>query len=224
MLASGAVGAPMRHALPAELWKWDATDLAAGVRSRHISCREATASALDRLAAVNPSVNAVVDAMIDEALTAADVADRAVKAGHALKSLHGVPITVKINVDLKGHATTNGVIARQSQIAPEDSPPVRALRESGAIIIGRTNTPTLSARWFTENPLHGRTYNPWSREADTGTTHHGERPAAEDPCRDVQRQCGFLASPRCRSGVAIGRPQSRGRRLHCRGGRIAPFC
>lgn len=61
--------------------------------------------------------------------------------------LHGVPITIKVNVDVKGDATTNGVPANRDKVASEDSPVVANLRKAGAIILGRTNTPEFSFRW-----------------------------------------------------------------------------
>ena len=152
-----------------ELWRWSAVDIAHGVRTRLISAREATESCFARLQAVNPTINAVVDVLEDEALFAADAADRAVKDGHALGPLHGVPITVKINTDYAGRATTNGVEAFKDFIAPEDSATVAHLRSAGAVIVGRTNVPAFSTRFFTDNALHGRTFNPW----DAGRTPGG---------------------------------------------------
>jgi Amidase len=82
---------------------------------------------------------------------------RSVEEQRAHGPLHGVPVTIKLNVDVKGEATTNGVVANRNLIAPEDSAVVANLRKAGAINLGRTDTPSFSHRWFTENPLHGRT-------------------------------------------------------------------
>jgi amidase len=84
-----------------------------------------------------------------------------------------VPVTVKINVDFAGRATTNGVVAYKDVIAPADAPVVANWRKAGAIIIGRTNTPAFSWRWFTDNDLHGRTHNPWSRDFTPGGSSGG---------------------------------------------------
>jgi amidase len=67
-----------------------------------------------------------------------------------------------------GHAITNGVVAFKDHRATDHSPVVANLRRAGAVIIGRTNTPAFSVRWFTENDQHGRTYNPWSRAHTPG--------------------------------------------------------
>jgi len=143
-----------------ELWEFDATSLARLVRLGQASAREATESCLARLRAVNPTLNAVVETFDDEALGAADAADAAQARGDAPGPLHGVPVTVKVNTDQKGHATTNGVVAFRDVIATEDAPVVANLRHAGAIIIGRTNTPAFSMRIYSENALHGRTLNP----------------------------------------------------------------
>ena len=146
--------------MASELWQYDATDLARLIRLGRASAREATLSCLARLRAVNPALNAVVMTFDDEALAAADTADAARARGEVLGPLHGVPVTIKVNTDQKGHATTNGVVAFRDVIAAEDAPVVANLRGAGAIIIGRTNTPAFSMRIFSENALHGRTRNP----------------------------------------------------------------
>ena len=84
-----------------------------------------------------------------------------------------MPVTVKINIDYAGRATTNGVVAFKDNIAKEDSAPVANFRKAGAIIFGRTNTPAFSHRAFTDNDLHGRTLNPWYSEADAGRLQWG---------------------------------------------------
>jgi amidase len=139
--------------LPAELWKWDAVDLAQAIRSGTVSSRDVVASCLQRLDAVNPKINAVVVRLGEQALTDASAADAAVARGDELGPMHGVPVTIKVNVDQKGQATSNGVVAFKDVIATEDSPVVANLKSAGAIIIGRTNTPAFSASWFTDNDL-----------------------------------------------------------------------
>lgn len=103
-------------------------------------------SCLLRLEQVNPRVNAVVDLLADEALIAADRADDTVTDGETVGPLHGVPVTIKINVDYAGRATTNGVAAFKDRIAKVDSPPVANWRKAGAIVIGRTNVPPFRDR------------------------------------------------------------------------------
>jgi amidase len=156
-----------------ELWRWPAGDLAHAIRTRRISSREAVQACLARTHAVNSRLNAIVQLLEAEALAAADAADRAVARGDALAPLHGVPVTTKVNVDQTGLPTTNGVVAFRDLIARDDSPVVANLRQAGAVIFGRTNTPAFSFRWFTDNDLHGRTLNPWSKDHTPGGSSGG---------------------------------------------------
>ena len=113
-----------------ELWAWGAVELAQAIRTRKVSSREAVEAALKRLDAVNPKINAVVESRRDEALTQADAADKAIARGEATGALHGVPVTIKVNIDQKGYATTNGVVAFKDVIAKEDSPVVANWRKA----------------------------------------------------------------------------------------------
>ncbi|WP_179403517.1 amidase family protein [Burkholderia guangdongensis] len=152
-----------------ELWRLSATDMAARVARRDVSSTELVRSCLLRLDEVNPRINAIVDVLADSALEAAAAADAAIARREPVGPLHGVPVTVKVNVDMAGLATTNGVVAFKDLVAREDSPVVANLRKAGAIVIGRSNAPAFSYRWFTDNDLYGRTLNPW----DAGLTPGG---------------------------------------------------
>ncbi len=143
-----------------ELWRLTATDLAARIRRRESSAREAAASALARLEAVNPRINAVIAHDPAEVLAAAEAVDAALARGEDPGPLAGVPVTVKVNADQEGWPTTNGLRLQEALVASQDSPVVANLRRAGAVILGRTNTPAFSLRWFTRNALHGATRNP----------------------------------------------------------------
>lgn len=143
-----------------DLWRLSATDLAALIRSRKVSAREAAAASLKRLDAVNPAINAVVDHRPDEVMAQADSIDAALARGLDAGPLAGVPVTVKVNIDQKSFATTNGVKLQRDLIAQSNSPVVDNLVKAGAVILGRTNAPAFSYRWFTTNLLHGDTKNP----------------------------------------------------------------
>ena len=84
-----------------------------------------------------------------------------------------MPVTIKINIDQKGHATSNGIKAFEHLIATSDAPIIRNLQAEGAIIIGRTNTPEFSFRADTDNPLYGRTFNPWGKHISAGGSSGG---------------------------------------------------
>jgi amidase len=143
-----------------DLWRLTATDLAARIRRREASAREATAAALARLDAVNPRINAVIAHDPAEALAAADAVDAALARGEDPGPLAGVPVTVKVNADQEGWPTTNGLRLQEKLVATHDNPVVANLKRAGAVILGRTNTPAFSLRWFTRNALHGATRNP----------------------------------------------------------------
>jgi amidase len=157
----------------AELWSLSAGALAAMVARRETSAREVAESALSRLAAANPVLNAVVDLFPEETLAEADRVDAAIAAGAAPGPLAGVPVTVKVNVDQAGRATTNGLRVQADRIAAQDSPVVANLRRAGAVILGRTNTPAFSIRWFTRNSLHGATRNPHDARLTPGGSSGG---------------------------------------------------
>src|SRR5262245_11398405 len=132
-----------------------------------------TEAPLARLAHVNPAINAVVTEFPDEALRAAQLIDDQIAHKQPVGALSGVPVTVKTNVDQAGHATTNGVRLQRDLKAETDNPVVANLRKAGAVIIGRTNTPAFSLRWFTRNSLHGHTRNPWSASITPGGSSGG---------------------------------------------------
>jgi|GEM_PF-1969618 len=106
----------------AQLWQLQATELAGLVRSREISAREAVQAALDRLNDVNDTINAVVDHRPADALIAADVIDARLRDGEEVGALAGVPVTVKINVDQAGYATTEGVTLQRDLVAKGRAP------------------------------------------------------------------------------------------------------
>lgn len=150
----------MSHIDSPEIWRLSAARVATLVRQRKLSALEAAQSALARLDAVNPRLNAIVDHRPDEVLARARTIDAALARGEDPGPLAGVPVTVKINIDQKGFATSNGVHLQKDWIAASNSPVVDNLLKAGAVIVGRTNTPAFSYRWFTDNRLHGRTVNP----------------------------------------------------------------
>jgi amidase len=150
-----------------------AVDLTEAIRRRSLSAREATQSVLDRIDAVNPRINALVKVFHAQALAAADQADAALASGQPVGPLHGVPVTVKINVDLMGEPTTDGLVPFKDNLASSDSPVVANLRRAGAIVVGRSNAPAMSLRWFTDNDLHGRTLNPFDAARTPGGSSGG---------------------------------------------------
>ena len=147
------------------------------IRGGEVSSREVVQAHLDRAEAVNRHVNAIVRLLPERALAAADEADRVVADGTAVGPLHGVPFTVKENIDMAGTPTTQGVPALAEAIAPVDAPPVERLRAAGAIPFGRTNLPDFALRVHTDSALYGLTRNPWNPGRSSGGSSGGEAAA-----------------------------------------------
>jgi amidase len=160
-----------------ELWQLGALEIAEKIRTRDVSSREVLEAQLARVDAVNPRLNAIVRRLDDEALAAADAADAAVVAGDPLGPFHGVPITVKENIDLAGAPTTQGLVALADAVASVDAPTVQRMREAGAIPFARTNMPDLGLRVHTHSSLHGLTRNPHHPGRTAGGSSGGEAAA-----------------------------------------------
>ncbi|MCZ6445779.1 MAG: amidase [Planctomycetota bacterium] len=157
-----------------DLWRWSAAKLANALREKSVSSREIVQAHLERIDAVNGAVNALTVVFTDDALAAADAADASIASRDAVGPLHGVPITVKENIDVSGSATTHGVLSLKNSIPEQDAPIVRHLKNAGAIVIGRTNMPDFGMRWHTDNDLHGATLNPWDSSRTPGGSSGGE--------------------------------------------------
>jgi amidase len=160
-----------------DLWRMSATDLAKAIRSRQISSQEVIEAHLRRIEAVNPSINAVTVVLGEQALEAAKAADRAVAAGGDLPPFHGVPFTIKGNIDLVGTPTTQGLKALSGAYPRLDAPAVERLKAAGAIPIGRTNLAAFAVRWHCESELWGATVNPWDRSRTPGASSGGDAAA-----------------------------------------------
>ncbi|MFI9766462.1 amidase [Streptomyces sp. NPDC052415] len=152
----------MTHATAdAPLWDRSAAELAAGIRAKSFSATEVAEAFLARIEATNPALNALVDVRPEEALAQAAAADAAVAAGGDLPPLLGVPVSTKINTSQRGYASSHGVPAWAGAVAQQDAVCIAALRQAGATLMGRSNSPAFAVRWFTANDLHGKTLNPW---------------------------------------------------------------
>src|SRR5262245_7071016 len=192
-----------------DYWKLSAVELAGGIRRHDFTCAEVVTSVLERIRARNPALNAITVDCGEDALAEAERADAAIRRGEVLGELHGVPVTIKENVDQEGKATTNGIPAFADLIAPADAPVVANLRRAGAIIVGRTNVPELSMRVTTDNPLRGRTHNPWHAEASPGGSSGGAGAAAAagfGPIHHGNDIGGSLRIPSFACGVTTVKP------------------
>ena len=157
----------------------DITGLPAARLIRHIangdiSAVEAVEAHIDRIERVNPQLNAMVLRRYNAAREEARFADEQRSRGERTGALHGLPVTIKESLDLKGAPSTFGVTSRASSLATADEPHVARFRNEGAIVLGKTNVAQLLFYYESDNPLHGRTNNPWRLDRTPGGSSGGE--------------------------------------------------
>jgi aspartyl-tRNA(Asn)/glutamyl-tRNA(Gln) amidotransferase subunit A len=155
----------------------EATTLAALIRTRQLSSREVVQAHLDRTAAVNPKINAVVTLMGEAALQAADTADKAVANGAQLGPLHGVPFSIKDALDTAGVLTQRGSKLFVGNIPDQDATAVARFKAAGGIPLMKTNIPEFSTWTETDNLVTGRSNNPWNLDRTPGGSSGGESAA-----------------------------------------------
>ncbi|HUY42232.1 MAG TPA: amidase [Acidimicrobiales bacterium] len=199
--------------MSSELWRESASSLAAKIASGEVTSRSVVESFLGRIEAVNPQVNGVVEVRPDEVLAEADRADERQRSGEALGSLHGVPFTVKTNIDVAGYATTEGAAALKDFMASEDAASVERMRAGGGVMLARTNMPDFGLRINTESSLYGPAHNPWRRGVTTGGSSGGEAASIASGMSVIglgNDIGGSLRNPAYCCGIASIKP-SRGR-------------
>jgi len=151
-----------------------ATALARAIRAKEVSSEEAVDAYLQRIEEVNPKLNAVVQLTADAARTQARKADAALTRGHIKGPLHGVPVTIKDNIETAGVICTGGTKGRASFVPTQDATVVARMRTAGAIILGKTNMPELGLAFETDNLVYGRTNNPYDLSRTPGGSSGGE--------------------------------------------------
>lgn len=194
-----------------QLWQLSARDLAAAIRERKATSREVVTDHLERIDAVNGQLNAVVRLLDEEALAAADAADAAVASGAELGPLHGVPFSVKENIDVAGTPTTQGVAALADAVAHTDAPTTARMRAAGAIPFARTNMPDFGLRVHTDSQLHGLTRNPWNPHVTAGGSSGGEASAIASGMSPIglgNDVGGSLRNPAHCCGIASLKPST----------------
>jgi amidase len=175
LLPDGLRAAPAAPA-PDRLPRLDfatALEAAEAIRQRRVSSVELTRLALERIDRFNPALNAVVNVLRDEALAAARAADEALARGTARGPFHGVPIILKESLEIRGVRATVGLEALRTHVPEEDADAVARLRAAGAIILGNTNVPVMLADWQSDNPIYGRSNNPWDLSRTPGGSSGG---------------------------------------------------
>src|SRR5437764_12648577 len=154
-----------------------AVQMSEQIRHRKISPVELVEAHLRKIKNLNPVLNAFVQVDAEGAFRPAREAEVAVRRGAKLGALHGVPVSIKISIEVAGFRCEAGTKLRQGTVASQDAPLVSRLRDAGAIILGTTNTPELLMAWETDNLLYGRTNNPWDLTRTPGGSRGGEAAA-----------------------------------------------
>src|SRR5256714_13614099 len=181
-----------------------ATTLARLIRQKKVSPVEVLGAILDRIDKLNPRLNAFVTLTAEQARREARAAERALTKRSAKRGpLHGVPFSVKDLVITKGVRTTFGTPLYRDNVPTEDAPSVERLKAAGAIMLGKTNTPTLGWVGVTDNLIFGVTRNPWSLGHTPGGSSGGAGAAvaagrAPPPPRTPPRRAARQAPPRRR--------------------------
>jgi len=152
---------------------WSACRIAREIRAGNLSSRDIVEACLERIEQVNPKINAVVQLVGERARNEADELDRQTARGQFKGPLHGVPITIKDSLDTEGIISTGGTMGRKGFIPSQDAPVVARLRDAGAVLLGKTNTPELTFSGETNNLIYGRTNNPYDLERSPGGSSGG---------------------------------------------------
>jgi amidase len=147
--------------------------LADAIAKKRLSSEEVVRACLDRIDAVNPKLNAVVQLDRAGALARARELDAALARGDRAGPLHGVPMTIKDSLDTAGMISTGGTMGRKAFVPARDATVVERLRRAGAILLGKTNTPELTLSFETTNLIYGRTSNPYDAARTSGGSSGG---------------------------------------------------
>jgi amidase len=186
-----------------------ANDQVAAVRAKQVSARELLELHLDRIAEVNPRVNAVVSLDAERAREAAAEADQRQARGEDLGPLHGLPWAFKDTHAVGGWRTTYGSALRADHVPDEDEEVVARIRRAGAVVLGRTNVPEFASGSHTFNGIFGTTCNPYDLGRSAGGSSGGAAAALASgmvPLADGSDMGGSLRNPASFCNVVGLRP------------------
>ena len=194
-----------------EITSASAKTIARTIRDGQVAALEVVQAHLDRIAEVNPSLNAVVCLCTERALDEAREADAALSRGDDIGPLHGVPMTLKDSLDTEGVVSTGGTTGRRDFIPERDATLVARLRKAGAILLGKTNTPEITWSGETDNDVYGRTNNPFDLERSPGGSSGGAAAiisACGSPFDIGSDTGGSIRAPAHVTGIAGIKPNS----------------
>ena len=200
-------------------YRVSAAGLAAAYAREEVSPVEVLESCLDRLASVNPVLNAVIAQDSAEARFAATGSAARWRAGAPLSPLDGVPFTVKDNIVTAGLPTTWGSPLYRDHRSAVDELPVARMAEAGAVLIGKTNIPELASQGYTDNALFGATANPWNPALTPGGSSGGAVAAVASGIGPIALGTdggGSIRRPASHTGV-VGLKPTPGRIPRCDG-------
>ena len=149
-------------AISEEVLFWSTVRQARAIKDGEFKSRALLELMIKQIELVNPKINAVIGLDLDGARAAADAADAKVAAGEEIGVLHGIPITVKDALQTKGLRSTGGAVELHNNIPDSDAPVVKAMKDAGAIVFGKTNLPRWSGDIQAFNEMFGTTSNPWN--------------------------------------------------------------
>ena len=156
-----------------DFWKINGYEISDLLNKKEVSATEICNNLIEHIEKINPKINAIVVETFEDAKKQAKIIDKKIKEGENIGTLAGVPTTIKVNTDQIGYPSTNGLRIQKDLIAKKDSPVVKNLRNSDALMLGKTNTPAFSIHWFTRNSLHGHTLNPHNKNITPGGSSGG---------------------------------------------------
>jgi len=193
-----------------ELTIKSATELVALMSAREVSPVEVVEAHLRAIERLNPSVNAIVT-IADDVRERVLAAEKALMAGKEKLPLHGLPITIKDTIDTAGLRTTSGSRIRSQNVPSNDAAAVARLKAAGAIVLGKTNVPEMAIPYETDNPLFGRTSNPYDLDYTAGGSSGGEAAAIAaglSPAGIGSDLSGSIRVPASFCGIAALKPTS----------------
>src|SRR5580658_5211674 len=157
---------------PASLLEMSASEAVASMQQGSVTAEEYALALLDQCER-GKTLNAFITLDRGQVLAVARAADKRRKSGATLGPLHGLPIPIKDSVNTKDFRTTAGTAALREFHPKEDAPIVRALRDAGAIVLGKTNLHELSLGYTSDNPAFGAVHNPYDHERVPGGSSGG---------------------------------------------------
>lgn len=152
----------------------DAHAVSEALRAGNLTSSKAAQTYIDQIKTTNPSLGFLVEDRFDAALRESEESDRKIREGEGKGKLFGVPISMKEAYEVAGMKTTGGLLHLKDRVSETDAEVVSKLRAEGAVILGKTNTPTLCFCQESENKLYGRTNNPWDPKRTAGGSSSGE--------------------------------------------------